>query len=396
MRKNHPSKMRKHAYFSPSAAHRWLHCTAAPKREERYPDEVTEFALEGTLAHAFAAKALKDALGNRDTTEERETIDRLQRFYTKEMEYVADEYAERVIAAYDDAQIVDKEAQLLIEERVALPYEPGKRCYGTADAIVLNDWALEVFDFKYGKGVKVEAEDNPQMMIYAIGAFERMRQLGIPVPDEVNLTIIQPRINNISTWNTTRGYLCFIWLKDVLVPRMEEAMSELARAQPGDWCRFCAARHECRELAAYCLGTQAQFPIASDIDTDTLARDVLPRLTAIKAWVKDMEERGLKEALDGKALPGFKLVEGRSVRKISDPEAVANALMSAGVAEPWRPRELKTLTELEKTVGKKAFGELCGQWLTKAPGKPTLVAEDDPRRPYNAANEFAGIDITKI
>lgn len=147
-----------HALLSPSAAHRWLRCTAAPLREERCPDTSSDFAREGTLAHAYAAKALKEADGGADTWSEREEIRELGEYRSPEMEEHVEYYRRLVLGVLEQARSVDPYARLLVEERVSLPGAAGRECFGTADAIVVNDWALEVFDFKYGRGVKVSAK----------------------------------------------------------------------------------------------------------------------------------------------------------------------------------------------------------------------------------------------
>lgn len=381
---------KKHARLSPSAAHRWLHCTAAPRREEAYPDASSDFAKEGTLAHAYAARALKIYNGDKGTPEELKEIDDLREFYSPDMDGYVEQYAGRVIEALNEARSVDEEARLLVESRVALPGRDGAACHGTADAIIVNDWQLEVFDFKYGKGVRVKAEENPQMMIYALGAVALMERKGIPVPESIRMTIVQPRINHLDSYETTLAALTD-WMRDTLAPRIREASGDYGRASAGDWCRFCRCRGECRELAAYCLG--GEFPVPGQVDAGELAGRILPRLGAVKAWVREMEERALALALGGTALPGWKVVEGRSVRRFSDAGAVAERLAAEGVEDIYRPRELKTLTELERSLGRKRFREVLGEYVTKAPGKPALVEDGDPRPHYKGADEFAGIVV---
>lgn len=381
---------KKHAQLSPSAAHRWLHCTAAPRREEAYPDASSDFAKEGTLAHAYAARALKIYNGDKGTPEELKEIDELREFYSPDMDGYVEQYAGLVIEALNKARSVDGEARLLVESRVALPGRDGAACHGTADAIIVNDWQLEVFDFKYGKGVRVKAEENPQMMIYALGAVALMERKGIPVPESIRMTIVQPRINHLDSYETTLAALTD-WMRDTLAPRIREASGDYGRASAGDWCRFCRCRGECRELAAYCLG--GEFPVPGQVDAGELAGRILPRLGAVKAWVREMEERALALALGGTALPGWKVVEGRSVRRFSDAGAVAERLAAEGVEDIYRPRELKTLTELERSLGRKRFREVLGEYVTKAPGKPALVEDGDPRPHYKGADEFAGIVV---
>ena len=357
----------------------------------------SEFSKEGTLAHAYAAKALKEAIGEDDTEGEgeEEEIKELTAYHSAEMPGHVNVYVDYVLERLHEAESVDNNARLLVEKRVSLDGGLDEYCFGTADAVIVSDWVLEVFDFKYGKGVKVAAKNNAQMRIYALGALEMMVNKGLPTPDTVRMTIVQPRIGNIATEEITlQELLC--WKNIHLMPRALEAVRRYGKAYPGDWCRFCKARGECRELTSYCLGTVDEFPVPEKVTAKELAEKVLPRLAAVKTWVKDMEERALGAAMGGTPLPGWKVVEGRSLRRFTDPERVAGVLQSNGVEDIYKPQEMKSLTELEKSLGRKSFRDLLGEYVTKAPGKPTLVEESDPRPPYSAASEFASIDTDNL
>lgn len=377
-----------HALLSPSAAHRWLHCTAAPMLEAKVPDEGTDFAREGTLAHAMAALALKGYLC-RDTTAEALEIEELAEYKTDEMRECVADYYGLVMGKFHEAKAQTPDAVLIIERKVDAS-EWAEGVTGTADAIIIADGVIEIIDLKYGKGVKVEAEENPQMMIYALGALSRYdMEYDLHA---VRMTIAQPRLSSVSTWETSVDNL-IEWACDVLKPKAAEAASGNGRHEAGEWCRFCKVKSTCRALADYCTAPFELHPDTSELTPAEIAVDILPRLATIKQWCTMMEEHALKLALEGTRLPGYKIVEGRSVRRITDADELRRILTEAGfTAKDFdRPTELKTLTDLEKTVGKKRFAELAGALVEKPEGKPTLAPEDDRRSVFNPAANFETI-----
>ncbi len=386
----------RHAILSPSAAHRWLNCPAAPRLEETVPDTGSVFALEGTLAHALAAKKLKEA--NRvPAAREDEEIQRILAGsglrVTGEMEEATDLYRDIVMERLAAAREGTPDARLMVEATLDLSnWIPDG--FGTGDAVIVADNSIEVLDFKYGKGVKVDAEKNPQMMIYALGARDLTLIDYDSAPTNVmRMTIVQPRIGNVSTWEITVGEL-LEWGRKTLAPAASLAFSGAGRQVPGDWCRFCRVRATCRALAARCVAASGPDPrLMGPAD---LAASVLPQLPVIEEWVKSVKEYTLAQALDGVAYPGYKLVKGRGVRKITDQENAAKSLTGAGFSETdiYRAMELRTLTDLEKLVGKKRFSDLCGPYMEKTEGKPVLVTDEDKRPALNSAeNDFGGLDL---
>lgn len=381
-----------HALLSPSAAHRWINCTAAPRLEANVEDKGSEFAAEGTLAHAYCAQKLKAFLGLPTEDEAKEIAELNDRYHTGEMDEYTDTYKTIVLEKYNAARAKTKDALLLIETRLDFSeYVPD--AFGTADAIIIADGTMEVIDFKYGKGVKVSAEDNPQMKIYALGAYEKFSfEYKI---DRVRMTIIQPRIENFSEWELSVSEL-IAWTDSVLTPKAQQAYKGDGPQVPGDWCQFCKVKSSCRALTQKCIEAAKNHPDPKLISPDELAADVLPMLATVKTWLAGVEDYALQQALSGVQLAGWKVVEGRSVRKITDQDGAALALNKAGyeTTEIYKPQELRTITDLEKLTGKKQFAAICGDFIEKPQGKPTLAPESDKRPAIDPlADDFKDVKI---
>jgi hypothetical protein len=375
----------KHALLSPSASHRWLNCTAAPRLEERVPDKESDYALEGTLAHAYCAKGLKGLLGLPADGEDREIEELKGKYFTDEMLGHVETYVQIVGNKLTEASRRVSDSRLIVEQRLDFTrWVPGS--FGTADAVIITDGTLEVIDFKYGKGVEVSAEWNPQMMIYALGAIAEFE-------DEYNIrrvrmTIVQPRLENLSEFELDVPALMW-WAADVLKPKAREAMSGEGRQNCGEWCRFCRVKNSCAKLAGECLTIAEEFAGQETVTDEDMARRILPKLATVKAWASSMEEYALEKALSGTVYEGFKLVEGRSIRKITDPGQLAERLIGKGFPSEkiFRPVELETLTSLERLVGKKDFAAIAEGLIEKPQGKPTLVPESDKRPAFNRAED---------
>lgn len=382
-----------HALLSPSAAHRWMNCTAAPRLEAGAEDTESAYALEGTLAHAYCALKLKKYLGLDTSEEEREIGELNERFHTGEMDEYTDTYATIVMEKFNTARAKVRDARLLVESRFDFSeYVP--EAFGTSDATIIADGLMEVIDFKYGKGVRVSAVENEQMKIYALGAFLKHSfdyHIG-----RVRMTIVQPRIDNLSEYELTVEEL-LEWAEKELRPKAREAYRGNGSQNPGEWCKFCKVKGNCRALADKCCGTAKAASDPRLLAPEEMAADVLPLVPMIKAWVSTIEEYALQQALAGTEYPGYKVVEGRSVRKITDDKAVIDLLAKEGYdqAEYMKPATLCGISDLEKLVGKKRFAALCSDFITRPQGKPTLATEDDKRPRYNtAADDFKNIDLT--
>lgn len=379
-----------HALLSPSAAHRWMNCTAAPRLEATVPDSESSFAQEGTLAHAYCARKLKSFLGLDTSGEEKEITQLNAQYHTGEMDEYTDTYKTIVLEKFNAAREGTEDAQLLIETRLDFSeYVP--EAFGTSDATIIADDLMEVIDFKYGKGVRVSAVDNEQMMIYALGAY--LRHSFEYRIERVRMTIVQPRIDNLSEFEMSVPDL-LKWAEEELRPKAVEAFSGKGAQTPGEWCRFCKVKCGCKALAEKCASAARDNPDPGLLTPEQMAADILPWLSIIKSWVSSIEEYSLQQALSGVQYPGYKLVEGRSNRKITDEEAVITLLSKEGYDESefMKPAVLCGIGDLEKLVGKKRFASICADYITKPQGKPALTTEDDKRPAYNsAANDFKDI-----
>ena len=383
-----------HALLSPSAAHRWLNCTAAPRLEAGQPDSGSDYAREGTLAHAYCAKHLKTFLGQSTEAEDKEIAEYFDQYHTGEMDEYTDTYRTIVLEKFNAARAHTPDAQLLVETRLDFS-EWIPEAFGTGDAVIIADGILDIIDFKYGKGVRVEAQDNPQMMIYALGAYAAFSfEYNI---QRVRMTIIQPRLDNLSVAELSVEDL-MLWADQTLAPKAQLAYAGDGPQAPGEWCQFCKVKHCCKALAKSCTEPAKAHPDPNLLTPEEMARDILPLLDIVATWLKGVQDYTLNQALAGTEYPGFKLVAGRSNRKITDTEAAKKALLDAGFAEDaiMKPQEMRGITDLEKLVGKKRFGVICKPWIIKPQGKPTLVPDSDERPAYNpAADDFAGIDTNE-
>lgn len=387
--------MAQHAILSASGSHRWLHCTPSALLEKDVPDSGSDYAREGSLAHAYCAKALKESLGIGTKGEDIE-IEELQDYFTDEMPGHVETYADIVLGKFEEAKKSTPDAVLMVEQRLDFSrFIP--EGFGTGDAIIVADGTLEICDFKYGKGVEVSAIANSQMMIYALGAYERFSdEYRI---ERVRMTIIQPRIGNLSEYELEIDQLLY-WADHVLKPTAEKAIKGEGEQVAGDWCQFCKVKCQCKALAKRCTedfdALQESGTTAELMTNDDIAR-LLPKLSDIKKWAEAVGEYALDRALKGDKFPGYKLVEGRSICKIIDEGAAASKLTAEGFDADnlYKPRALKGITDLEGIVGKKNLATLLDGILVKPQGKPALVPESDKRPPLNsnsAENDFESIN----
>lgn len=368
--------MAEHALLSASSAHRWLMCPPSAKLEQQFPDEGSSYAAEGTLAHSIAElkvrKQFVEPMGPRKFAN---ALKKLQEdpLYQEEMLEHTDRYVDeikRIVLSYPAKPYVAVEQRLDFSAFV-----PGG--FGTGDCIVIGGDELNVIDLKYGKGVAVEAKDNPQLRLYAVGAVLRYGMLyDIRT---VRTTIVQPRLNSISSEELPKNDL-MLWAETLVKPAAAAAAEGKGGYFAGDWCRFCRARTQCKARAKHYLTLDKYEKKDPGLLSDAEIGDILYRAQDLKAWVADLEEYALAQTLSGAEVPGWKAVEGRSLRQFTDQEAAFRALVAAGTPEAMLyERKALTLAAAEKAVGKATFAEICGPYIDKPPGKPTLVPDTDKR-----------------
>jgi len=358
----------KHAKLGPSGAHRWINCTPSANQELEFEDSTSEAAAEGTAAHALAEFKLKKALG-------RDVVRPESKYDGPEMEAHTDDYVQFVMESVEEAKQHSPDPLVLVEQRLDLScYVPGS--FGTGDCLIVADHWLHVIDLKYGKGVKVDAEENPQMMLYALGALHLLE--GLYEVESVAVTVYQPRRENISTWVITVDNL-LAWAKETLIPRAEMAAKGEGDFIPGPWCTFCKAAVKCRaraesklQLAKYEF---AKPPLLSDEEIE----QILGKLDDLTKWANEIMAYAQSEAINhGKVWNGYKLVAGKTNRRYSDEAAVIEAVKSAGYTDIFK-KSLIPITDMERLLGKKNFAAILGNLITKPQGKPTLVPASDKR-----------------
>lgn len=388
----------KHALLSASSAARWMICTAAPRFEEGLPESTSEYAEEGRLAHAIGELKVTKKCTPMSTRTYNTRLNKLKKdpLYNPEMDKTTDLYLEHIteqVMAYDTAPTVAVEVQVDFSD-----YVP--EGFGTCDCCIIGGDLLSIVDYKHGKGVPVSAVGNPQMRLYALGALRRYAPVFGDTIKRVRMTIDQPRLDSYTTDEITVDELR-AW-GDSIKPIAQKAYSGLGEFVPGDHCRFCRGKAQCRARANVntaledfkdCVPTGKQPQGEGKVLTDAEIGDLLERGKLLVQWYKDLEEYATEALLAGKEIPGWKLVAGRSNRTFTDQDAAIQAVIAAGYDEALvYDRKPKTLTELEKLMGKAEFAEKIGSFVTKPLGKPTLAPASDKREAYSpAAADFAGV-----
>ncbi|MDT3768184.1 DUF2800 domain-containing protein [Gleimia hominis] len=371
-----------HALLSASGAHRWLNCPPSAVLEAGEPDSSSSGAAEqGTVAHALAEWKLRRAL------HQAPTFKPVSEWIDEEMETLTDDYVSFVQEHVSLARETCGDPQVLVEQRLDFSHVvPGG--FGTGDCVIIAEPSLQIIDLKYGQGVLVEAEHNPQLMLYALGALRAFGELYDI--DQVAVTIYQPRRANVDTWEVSVADLQ-AWADAEVKPKAELAAAGGGEFCPGSWCQFCRIAATCRARAEANLQlAKLEFAPPAEL-TDAEIAGVLARIPDLKKWASDVEAYALSRAVNqGVVFEGFKLVAGRSVRKYTCEKDVAAAAEAAGYADIYE-KKLKGITAMEKLMGKATFNEILGDLITKPAGKPTLVPASDKRPALNiqsAASDF--------
>ncbi|WP_074786531.1 MULTISPECIES: DUF2800 domain-containing protein [Megasphaera] len=387
---------RQHALLSASASARWLQCTAAPQMEAKFPDTTSEFAREGTLAHSIAELKLRayavEPMAKSTYTRHLNKFKK-DELYQPEMDTHTEtylDYIKGILLSYKTKPYT------VVEKRVDFSqYVP--RGFGTADCLIMAPNELHIVDFKYGKGVPVDANNNSQMRLYALGALNAYQLLY--QFKTVHMHIVQPRIQNFSQ-ETLGVDILRQWAEDVVKPKAQEALSaDGGKFHPGECCRFCRAKAQCKARAEYYAAMADTAHEKRDMTMINMTElgQYLTIAKQLKAWADDLQEYGLSCALKGLNVPGWKCVEGRGSRAFTDTDAAFKTLIDNGIDESvLYERVPLTLAKTEKAIGKKLFTELVGDYVEKKPGKPTLAPESDKRPPMDltpkAADVFKKID----
>lgn len=370
-----------HAKLSPSAAVRWINCPGSVALSELCPPPgSSDYADEGTLAHAVAeakiqAHCLPDSDGAVLLQKTFGTAEKSQ-FWCGEMDEATDYYTDQVMEIYCEGLKRDMATELLVEQRFSLDeWVPG--CFGTSDAVVISGSTIEVADLKYGKGIRVDAAGNPQLRLYGLGAATLFGELYDF--ETVRMTIIQPRLDHVSTEELSLADLK-AWAEETVKPAAEAALGKDAPLACGDWCRWCPAKATCRKRAEENLKlAQYEFADPPLLQPDEIG-DILRQAEELQKWAADVQAYALEQALQGEHFDGWKLVAGRSNRRYADEVKVAEKLRSAGWEDAMiYERKLLGLTAMEKLVGKKKLTVMLGELIVKPEGKPVLVPQSDKR-----------------
>lgn len=369
----------KHALLSASSSARWLTCTPSARFAETYEKEKagTSFSEEGTAAHAMAEIKLKGDIKKITPSTCKRYLKKFRKdnkYWSVAFEEAVDDYVgfvNEMMANYEHPDVV-------LEQKVDFS-EWVPEGFGTSDVVIMTPDTLHIVDLKFGKGVPVTAIENTQLMLYALGTYN---EFGIAYDFKtVKITIHQPRLHDVSTYELPLLEL-LNWGDSVVKPRAELAMKGEGEFTPSEKaCRFCAAKAFCKARANQNLQDAIKYDFAdSNKLTEEELADILSKSSEIKKWLTEVEDYALEKVRDHEgSIPGYKLVEGRSIRKLIDTGAVSRILQLNGYTNIYKPTELLTMTALEKMVGKTEFNDILGEYIVKPKGKPTLVPENDKR-----------------
>lgn len=375
-----------HAKLSASAAHRWLNCPPSVRLSENIPDVSSTYAAEGTLAHSLAELKVRKKFEKMKPSEYNANLKKIQSdpLYAPEMDGHTDTYLDYILSTAHSYNKV--KPYVVVEKR--LDYSriaPGG--FGTCDCVMLCKNDLHIFDFKYGKGVPVSAENNPQLRLYALGALNEYSFLYDI--QTVTMHIIQPRLDSISSESLSTAEL-MTWGESIK-PIAQAADKGEGELKCGDWCKFCKVNAACRARAEYFLATEETAKLPPELLSSTELGDVLSRVRAMKNYIEDIEAYALNEVLAGRTVDGWKAVEGTSKRAITDVDAAFKVLTDNGYDEAvLYERKPIGITALESLLTKKKCNELIGTYIQKPKGKPTLVPASDKRE------EYKPVDVKEI
>lgn len=380
--------MAAHALLSASGSHRWIACTPSARLEEQFPErESSVSASEGTFAHEFAEMSLKHFYNMITDKRFDDYLKSIQdnEFYSADLENYCEEYIDLIIEKFEKAKERDKDAQLILESRLDFStWVPSG--FGRGDAIIIADGVLEICDLKYGRNIPVHAESNPQLRLYALGAYTEFNFLYDL--KEIAMTIVQPRNTDGGGTERLTVEKLLEW-GETIKPIAKQAYEGKGELVAGSHCQFCAAAPRCRELANYNMSLAKHEFKNVDLLNDIELADVLDKVDSLVKWANKVKEYCLEEALDGRKFNGYKLVEGRSISRYSDEQEVEKVLHANGYTDKdiYKPKELLGSTAMKKVLTTKVFNELISPLMVKPAGKPTLVPVSDKRPEFNSAKD---------
>lgn len=377
--------MAKHAILSASSSHRWLNCTPSVELEKGFENKTSTFAEEGTLAHELGELSLRYQLGEITKRSYGSKVKKLttdNELYSADMPDYVEVYTDTCMEKVAEARAITPDAIAIVEQKLDFS-EWVPDGFGTGDFVIIADGTMEICDLKYGKGVPVSAISNSQMKLYALGAITEFSFLYDI--QKVRMTIIQPRLDSISTDEITVEEL-LAWANEYVKPRAELAIKGKGEFCVGDHCKFCRAKAICRARAEKNMElAQYDFQKPATLDNDDVA-SILSRVDELTKWATDVKEYALAQALQGEEYTGFKVVEGKSNRKWINEDKIGEILIGQGFLESIiYTKKLTGITNMETAIGKKEVNRLLGDYIEKPPGKPTLAPESDKRESYNPA-----------
>lgn len=370
-----------HARFSPSSANRRIHCPPSLLLEEQFEEGESVYAAEGTAGHSLAEHLIRKYLKLR-------TKRPTSKYYTDELINAVDEYVAFVIGEIEAARRECEHPIILVEQRVDAS-EYVDNCFGTADMVIITDKVAHIIDLKLGKGVPVHAEENPQLMIYGLGVLHMAESLYDI--ETVRMTIFQPRLYNSSSWDVSPDYLRR-WGEEVLRPAGAKAMIGAGEFEAGTWCRFCRARNQCRARAEHFLEMAKMEFRQPALLSDEEISEIISKADELSKWANDIYAFAQDQAINhDKHWPGYKVVEGRTIRKFTSDEEVIEAAKEAGYKDIFK-HSLISLTEMERLMGKENFNNILGRLVYKPKGKLTLVPESDKREAISTSTAHADFE----
>lgn len=378
---------RGHAVLSPSSSERWLNCTPSARLAEEAGSKTSEYAEEGTVAHELAEYALKSWIYGTfyPECEELPVSPEIasNKYYSEEMKEAISRYVDFVTGEFYEMQkgpLGGPVATYLEEKLDISKYAPDS--FGSADVSLVSEQIVHIVDLKYGKGVKVPVE-SPQFKMYALGV---LTKFGGPKVKRVRMSVAQPRLNHYDTIEMGVSDL-LEWAEGVLKPKAKLAYEGKGEQVVGSWCQFCPVKATCRAQRNEIIKDFEDHPDTL-LMTDEEIVDMLGKIDRYKSWLESINQYAYSEAMKGKKWDGYKLVEGRSARKIVEPDKVRDKLLNTYLEDEVLNISLKGITDLEKLMGKKVFAAEVGEYVKSQPGSPKLVPDSHPGKDYDTASDF--------